>query len=33
MLNHKEVLEALLAGKVLSDVADKDIIVFYEYKW
>ena len=28
MLNHKEVLEALLAGKVLRDVVDKDIIVF-----
>lgn len=28
MLNHREVLEALLAGKVLRDVADKDIIVF-----
>ena len=28
MLNHREVLEALLAGKVLRDVVDKDIIVF-----
>jgi hypothetical protein len=28
MLNHREVLEALLAGKVLRDVVDIDIIVF-----
>lgn len=28
MLNHKEVLEALLAGKVLRDIVDKDIIIF-----
>lgn len=28
MLNHNEVLEALLAGKVLRDVVGKDIIVF-----
>ena len=28
MLDHIEILEALLAGKVLRDVVDKDIIVF-----
>ena len=28
MLDHREVLEALLAGKVLRDVVGKDIIVF-----
>ena len=27
MLDHKEVLEALLAGKVLRDIVDKGIIV------
>lgn len=28
MLNHKEVLEALLAGKVLRDIHDNDVLVF-----